>query len=605
MNRSGLTILLILTAIFYSCDKGSESGRLEQTITTSVEGNLSFTGILGTLDPRGIKVECGGQSVILDSTGQFLFNNVSLNSELATITASKNGTLIQVKSFVPNKTHNFIRTETWETVGPGGDNFSNLATHNSGSLYGVVFNIVIEAGSFAGNSALFQYNYFHPFLETFLSFPYGQLPGNAVAEGDNGEIIGLQMVSDCFYMGVVDAAGNKLPLLSGKKLAATKYREFDLDLGSGPYSLYFFDIAKGLWIKTSDATYDVAGQRFKGTSGSVNGWFVFAHPFDVVRFSGRLVTANTYPLFSLLRINKVGEENYGYVTYSNNNGEVEGYLPKNVPVEMMLIQPEAGANYQFGQTELIYKKSLGTFNSTADLGEQACGNMGDTTRRAILTYKGRVVDCNDQPLSNMIVMDGARVADVFPVIRTDANGKFVLNYSRGDAFVVNNSLVVHNPASGQRSQILLPMLDTRNVNTTNRDLGKIVLCNTNTAEFMTITVDGVVTDFRPPATPLLYSTPSAGIVDPTATKVEAVTPATGTSFELSYYGNYNIGQKGIRTFAVNSLPFSQWISTPVLTITENKNTGSFYTAGSFQNLQMKYTNGTIHTLSCSFRVKNN
>src|SRR5690242_695359 len=99
MNRSGLTILLILTTIFYSCDKGSESGRLEQTITTSVEGNLSFTGILGTLDPRGIKVECGGQSVILDSTGQFLFNNVSLNSELATITASKNGTLIQVKSF--------------------------------------------------------------------------------------------------------------------------------------------------------------------------------------------------------------------------------------------------------------------------------------------------------------------------------------------------------------------------------------------------------------------------------------------------------------------------------------------------------------------------
>ncbi|HKC37411.1 MAG TPA: hypothetical protein VKB95_15150 [Chitinophagaceae bacterium] len=589
-------------AFFGSCTKGPEQKVTDYTpLISSVEGNV-VSGELGLWNPTGILVRCGNRVITLDSSGNFFFKDISLDAKVATVTVVKNGNTIMTKSFVPNDHHNYVRIEIWDFISTGRI-VSTASDYNTGIEYGNIFNAQIPSGSFSGSSFTLKYKEVSPANEVAWDVVYGRVPGNFIAEDIQGNINGLQVMSKFFYLGAENSSGTALPLINGKTITITKYDNFET--GDAPYFLYFLDQQKGTWKKIGEASYSATTKKFTAISDSINGFFVIAHPFEVVKFTGKLIASNGFPVYSLVRINKVGEKNYSYITYSNNKGEITGYLPKSVNIELSLLQSNPGGYYAYKLTELIFNKTLGSIGNDIDLGSITCFNMGDTAKRALLTYRGRVVDCNNNPVSGVIIADGSLLSDKFPVTVSSTNGEFAVNYTRGESFMMGYSLVFYNPADNQKSQVLYPMTLQKDLKLTSYDLGTITICNSNTSEFMTFTVDGQAIDYRPPATLLQYYSPSVGIVDPTATLNEYIKSTNGNAFDVGFYGNFGLGSKKLSSLTVGFANIIQWLNAPVyFNITENRNSGSFYVAGSFQNLQVKYADGTTHRIDCNFRVRN-
>jgi len=603
MRIQSLLIYTLTLVFISSCSKGPDTNNnrvTETQLISSIEGNIML-GQAIPFNPSVTRIKCGNQETTMDSSGGFFFKDISLNAKIATITVFFNGKYVMSKSFVPNGQHNYVRIEMWPEVFSG--SFIPTANdYNSGSRWGNVFQVQVPANSFSGSSYGLKFEEADPsYLLGYNSMVYGRLPGNFIAEDEQGNFTGIQVMTKFFYLRAEDNNGSVIPLINGKKITMTKSENFETVIA--PYFLYFLDQKKGTWKKLSEATHNPTTKKFTSSSDSINGFFVFARPFEVVKFTGKLVASNGFPVYSLVRVNKIGELNYSYLTYSNNKGEITGYLPKNVNTELSLIQSHPAGGYAYKYSELIFTKTVGPFSSDIDLGTITCFNMGDTANRAILTYKGRVVDCNNNPIA------GAVIAPVnlekYPATITSTGGEFTVNFARGAPSFGADMFVLYNPSNNQRSQILYPLRLQKDATITSVDLGTIKICTSNTSEFMTFTVDGQTIDYRPPVNPLQYYNPSIGIVDPTATTNEYVKSVSGNLFDVGFYGNFGVGSKKLSSFSVGFANIVQWLNTPIyLNITENRNTGSFYVAGSFQNMQVKYADGTTHRIDCSFRVKN-
>jgi len=589
-----------LAIFLFSCTKDPSDRVTEiKQITSSIEGNV----ILGQSipwDPAAILIKCANRETTMDSSGGFFFKDISLNSKIETITVFFKGKHVMSKSFVPNEQHIYVRIEMWPEVFSGRV-ISTGSDYNS-IEYGQTFHVQIPANSLSGSSYILKYEEATPSYELgYNNMVYGRLPGNFIAEDEQGNITGIQVMTKFFYLRAENASGSTIPLINGKKITVTKFENFETVIA--PHFLYFLDQKKGTWKKISEASHNAMTKKFTATSDSINGFFVIARPFEVVKFTGKLIASNGYPVYSLVRINKVGEKNYSYVTYSNSKGEITGYLPKSVNTELSLIQSHPAGGYAYKYNELIFTKTVGSFSSDIDLGTITCFNMGDTANRAILTYKGKVVDCNNNPISGAVIVPVN--LEKYPATVTGTNGEFAVNFTRGAPSFGADMIVLYNPSNNQRSQILYPLRLQKDATITSVDLGTIKICTSNTSEFMTFTVDGQTIDYRPPANPLHYYNPSIGIVDPTATTNEYVKSVSGNLFDVGFYGNFGVGSKKLSSFSVGFANIVQWLNTPIyLNITENRNTGSFYVAGSFQNLQVKYADGTTHRIDCNFRVKN-
>lgn len=626
-----LTLFLsLLIVLFYSCGKGADQrgGTQQRQITTSLEGNLRLLINNYTLGTLGITVECGGQKATLDHTGNFLLQNITVDERLATISIGGLPDYLPsgiIKTFVPNATHNFINIEipnepllTAITL-PGGP---FLNTVNPFAYKGGGLNLKVEGNSYALAGTATPYNglaYFRtvnydasvrqqdPYQRMIFAWP---LQGNVWTENEAGHLMGIQMSSDIFSILFRTKDTDKpLDLLPGKKASVEfSCNETDPFPADNPaYYLYRFDENTGLWKKVSQATArnePYLGQPqhiFSAQSDNLTGVFVFARPYEVVKFSARLTGPNNSSVLSLVQVNTVGQRNRGFAGHTNNKGEITGYIPKNEQVELNVLQMDALGDYIYPFRDLVCRKGLGSFAASTEYGTIACNNMGDTLNRALITYSGQVVDCNGSPVAGALIYDGIG-SHRYPIISADANGNFNFSITRSLANAAIYSIICEKP-SGDKSCIVWPLSNTRSNNATRHDVGKIAICNINTEQYVKLTIDGLTTEYRPPAHIVSYNTTNVGVSDTFVTR--ELIYIDGSNFSLSYQGNYGSGSRPTGTPIMPGITITQWLVMPRTNITENKNSGSFYTAGSFQGMQVKYSNGTLHTISAEFRVKHN
>jgi hypothetical protein len=601
-----LLLLIITTVALASCDKPTDTNRIVPKITTSIEGNLHIENY----NFAGITIEIGDQQTTLSSSGYFYFENVTVDEELANITISGYGNYpkMVVKTFVPQKTLNYLNIELPENFLVANRyifNTTSAIDYTSGVSVKLDANSYVHRGTTTNysGSAYYQFDLTDPAYEIQpFGIPYALPLQGTYGEDASGNLFGVKMLSYIFYLHFATQNDQLLSLAAGKKVTIQtgQWEPGAVMTGTPPYFLYRYNTTTGRWIKMSEATQTTTPSKFTAQSDSLTGFFVFATPYDIVKFKARLVAPDGLPISTMVQFNKTGERNKNFTGNTNRFGEITGYLPKGDNIELNVIQTVGTSDYIYVLRDLIFKKSLGVINSETDFGDITCTNIGDTVNRAIINLKGKVVDCNGNPVANAKLND-SYTSHFQPNVYTDQNGNFNYYFTRGSAsgpFFV--TLRAWSPA-GEVTGQMFPLNNTKKPEVTVQNLGTIKICNTNTDEYVKFIIDGVATEYRRPTNNIGYNTGPVSISD-TFIRHEMVTINNNTV--ITYQGNSFPGSRPLFGPLVPGVTISQYLNNPRINISENRNSGSFYTRGVFEGYLVKYTDGSTHTISADFRLKN-
>lgn len=618
-----LLITFLTTIVFYSCsteNNDNNASPIGETITIPVLDGYVY------VDIPNATVECAGQTTTLDNRGYFSFTNISVNNVSAKITVLHPSLTYTnqpelVKSFVPSV--NGVHLVAY--IGGLLSNFGTFNNQSSGSIVSSYYyptNILefdsntfvdkttnnVITGNVIVSANLYDFTGSFGQLTTSGGVPYGEIQGSMLGLINDTEV-GISIQSALIKTYFKSQNGNDVIANSGKKIKLKANGNFTIPtLPTQPIYLWYFDKAKNRWIQDEPATsipnaiYD--GYYFVETD-KISNDYVFAYSFPVVKLTAKINSEfdNKPVSNSPVRINKIGDKTVMNITYTNNDGYITTYVPKDIPLELSLLSNSSIALTNTTDEDAIFKTNIGSVSSTSDIGTITATNNTVLRSTMLFNFKGTAVDCNTTALTNGIITiyDGDGYTQKTKV---DSNGNFSINYTRPSSLA---SLIWFASKDNVRSRestdlyVFKNWLASQEVKQ-NYSVGIINLCNQNTNQFIKITIDGVQNTYSYPTSNFSFTEPLSGINYGFAINQEVKLLGT-PSFRLTYEGDR---QKGLKSFIVGmnyNNQIANWVTVPKVTITEDEYNGSFYVSGFFDNAVVKYADNSTHTYSCEFRVK--
>lgn len=382
-----ILIALFLTVIIIGCRRNEviHPDTLPEQFTATLTGRI-FNANSTPLSNATVKL--GSRTVATDDSGYFRFDNAILNRNNTVVSVEKPGYFKAVKTFNASREENRVELRllyknligSFESVNGGTVSLSN------GSKIEIPADGVNKAsgGIYTGTVKVYA-EYIDPASNILSSL----MPGSMLGTDKSGRKI---IVSPLGILSVVleSADGELLKLAKGKKATLTTLISQSLQASApGTASMAYLDEETGLWQEEGTATKQ--GNTYVGTVSHFSYWLGGYNSFPVINFSVRYVNPAGGPM--------IGYEANAYYTNGNSagwgytgvNGEIDGYLPANTPLTLVLkdhypcYTPIHSVNLPASATNL----SLGTIV------------VNPPTSK---TLKGRLLDCNGNPVTTGYVL---------------------------------------------------------------------------------------------------------------------------------------------------------------------------------------------------------
>ena len=466
-----LLFLFVCCSIIYSCQKdlSVENGVKEITVlsSTSIEGRVTDeTG----LPVYGATVKAGINTTQTDKNGSFKFSNASFTTSENFVTVSKTGFFKVSRTFFAREnSNNFVRIQLLrKTISArfnataGGD----VDTRgNGGSVHFEPNSFVTNSGAVYSGTVLVSTHYLNP-TDADIS---DQMPGDLRGTSTTGATVGLKSYG-MMAVEITDDAGQKLQIKNGLPATLTVNIPASI-LATAPTTipLWYFNDSTGLWKQEGSAVK--TGDSYIGTVNHFSFWNC-DDPYEYVKIKAHIVNNAGLPVVSTkVQINAANGA-YAY-DYTDNNGYVDGFVPKNQVLVLQVINT-------CGQP--AYSANIGPFNVLTDL-----GNI--TLTQNTTTIYGTAVSCTNTAVTDGYVQVTLNGSIGFAGI---INGIFSYTFLNCNGNTTAQLLAVDNATLKQGNNI------TVNLAGNNINAGVLTACGVSANTFFNLTINGTLVSGNTP-----------------------------------------------------------------------------------------------------------
>jgi hypothetical protein len=585
--------LCISFFFMYSCHKDSTSPKGPDPIKVDLSSktNCSLTGYV--IDESGdaipfASVAASGKQVMTDEFGYFSFTSVSLPASAGMIKVMSNGYFTTYRSFIPQKDKStFVRIGLLKKkdigtvdAGTGGE-----ASTTDGGKISLPASAVVNASNGSAYTGEVHINarWIDP---TKAADPQQGTPGDGRGMDDKGFMKVLNSYG-ILAVELTGSSGQLLQIASGKTASISIPISQNMSASApAAIALWSFNDSLGLWKQEGTATK--TGNAYIGTAAHFSFWDG-AVGADLVNFKAKVVDAASHPLVNVaVTIDIAGtllNAGYGTFGYTDADGNVSGAVPANTSLVLRVLTTCSIA---------AYSQPFTTASSDVDLGQLA-GNMGQN----LVTLSGTVKDCENAPVTNGYIQTYDHgFSNRIPIV----NGAFSftgLTCTNQEVSIVAVDNITHQQSTPK----------TLTLSAGANDLGNFTACGTSTMGFIDYTFDEATTNVTEP-TDTVGGYFTAGIEGPDASKWTQIVVLSGNpnvsqrmAFQID--GGSSIGtDHHITEVFSTAFPSGRgyWPVPITVTITEYGKLGGFI-SGSFSSNMIDFVDNSLHTLSCTFRVR--
>lgn len=555
---------------------------LDDKITTSVSGFV--------VDSNGqpvvfAEVTAGEKKILTDAFGHFTIANTSLAKIAGHVRVVKTGYFEGYKTFLPqedNETFVRIQLLSQQEVGVIEAASGGSASTVDGGEVTLPANGVVNpaTGTTYTGQVHVSARLINPAQEDDLG---STLPGDARGTDTDGHLQALQTFS-MIAVELKTDAGTPLQIAEGK--TATINLPIPPALtADAPSSipLWSYDTESGLWKQEGTATK--TGSSYEGEVSHFSFWSgAVGQP--LVNFSAHIVNTSGEPLahvpVSVTFAGMPKNAGHGRFGHTDADGNITGAVFANSELVLDIFTPCALSAYEYNFSTTSIDIDLGTLT----------GNLGQN----LVTISGTARDCNNQPLTTGYVQTYDNgFYNRIPVV----NGNF--SFTGIACTNTTVSVVVVDPVSYEQSNPSSVDL-TPGAN----NLGTLTACGTSTMGYITYQIDDLpeVTILEPTDTIAAFALPGGN----TQIAVLSGDPNGAQQMSFQILGTHDT-EAGHTLTDIYSTAFvnaghGYWPVAIPVTITEYGNTGGFI-SGSFssQIIDASQQTNTVHTITCSFRVR--
>lgn len=359
-----ILVLFALTTIM-SCQKddGNSTTPEQENIPDTFSeyfGNQVSRNFLGNVidsnkNPiEGVTIFIGNQTAVTDVNGVFILNSATVNERFGYIKAEKAGYIHGSRSIVPSDGTNkvTIMLLAANVVGTVNSGATETVTISNGSSVSFDGNFIKEDGSTYTGSVDVIMHHLDP---TDDDMPM-QMPGMLYAQNEDGAERMLQTLG----MLAVELRGNNgedLNLAEG----STSEIKIPVDpslIGIAPSTipLWYFDEVNGYWKEEGQAT--LQGNMYVGTVSHFSFWNCDI-PAEAITLCLTATNADNLAIGNLWV--SITSATFGTTYgYTNENGEVCGFVPSNETLELNVY------SYDFCGSTPLYNEMIGPFSMDSD-----------------------------------------------------------------------------------------------------------------------------------------------------------------------------------------------------------------------------------------------
>ena len=333
---------------------------------------------------QGVTITIGNQTATTDSNGVFIINNATVNERFGYIKAERAGYIHASRSVVPADGTNKVTIMMLEATVIGTVNSGNTGsvTGADGSSVSFDGNFVKEDGSTYEGSVDVIMDHLDPANE---DMPM-QMPGMLYAQNEEGAERMLQTLG-MLAVELRGTSGEDLNLAEG----STSEIRIPVDASLMPMApatipLWYFDEANGYWVEEGVAT--LQGNMYVGTVAHFSFWNCDI-PTEAIVLCVTTTDGNNEPLGNLQV--SITSATFGTTYgYTNENGEVCGYVPSDEVLELNVY------SYDICGSDPLYTQSVGPFDVDSFV-QITINSTPDTINE---TVTGTFNTCNGNPVSD-------------------------------------------------------------------------------------------------------------------------------------------------------------------------------------------------------------
>lgn len=455
--------LVVGSVLFYGCQKdfNPENDGITPPIlsSTSVEGRITDETGLPVIDAL---VKAGLNTTKTDKNGMFKFSNATFSTQENFVTVTKTGFFEGSRTFFAREnSNNFVRIQLLKK------SISRIAASsggvvdmrgNGGSIDFEPNSFVTASGATYTGTVLVASRYLNPTNPDIND----QMPGDLRGTSTAGENVGLKSFG-MLAVELTDEAGQKLQIKTGNKATLTVNIP-DAISSTAPASipLWFFDNATGLWKQEGSAIKN--GDSYVGDVTHFTFWNCDA-PFEYVKIKAKVINAAGQAV-AMAKVKITSLTSGSAYDYTDNNGFVDGYVPKN---QTLILQVLNRCN------EPAYTGNIGPFSSQTDI-----GNI--TLNQSTITIYGTAVTCTSIPVTDGYVQ--ITLANGVTEFAGISNGNFSSTFINCGGNNTAQLLAVDNTSQKQGNNIIV------NITGNNINAGALTACGVSSATFFTLSING-------------------------------------------------------------------------------------------------------------------
>lgn len=387
-----LSLILVLGALFTSCDKNDHDNGTNDPITINeTELDLGSTiqrDFIGRIVDEAdqpiedVTVTIGTKNTTTDANGVFIINSANAKEKQVYIIAEKGGYLKGLRTIIPTSGSNTIRIKLIAendiaTVASGVASEVNLVNGTTVRFDGSFMDE--DGNDYVGDVTVMLYHLdpSNPSIDDIM-------PGDLQAQNINGDERVLESYG-MIHVALRGASGELLNIANGH-VAEIEIPVDPAQSGVAPsvIPLWHFDEVKGYWVEDGEAS--LVGGKYIGEVSHFSWWNCDAQ-FPTVTLCLNVVDAANTPLHNVkVELWRMGAI-YPRVGYSNVDGEICGLIPSNEQLTLIVLDP--------CETN-IYSTTIGPFTVNTSLGNIVI----PTVSAASTVVTGNLVDCGTTSVTN-------------------------------------------------------------------------------------------------------------------------------------------------------------------------------------------------------------
>ncbi len=548
-------------------------------ITANLQGN-----ILDENDQpaEGVSITVGSSSTVTNNTGYFKIDNAGLDKKNTMVLAQKTGYFKGIRLFAATSGTNYITIKLIKKIQAGTVDAINggTVTLTNGSSVALPANGIKIASS--GNAYTGTVNVFAQYIDPSSADIGKIVPGSFAAIDKDGKTVVLTSYG-MMAVELESAAGEKLQIKEGAVATLTSPIPAAA-MASAPATipLWYVDEQTGLWREEGTATKQ--GNNYVGDVKHFSFWNCDLSN-EAVMLTMRILNANNSPLVNTaVKLTRVS----GWVTsvtgYTDSLGQVSGLVPYNVMLSMEILDP-CGA--------ISYSQNIPALTQNTDLGNI----IVSSSTSGLVTVKGKLLDCNDQPVTNGFAM--ITFGNSFRYATTDANGNYETSFVTCPNSGSTASIEAYDMGTGGNGQHSASVIV--NLTTPVSNLADIVVCDATTSIYINYNIDGVDYYWNQPNAFQMF-----GVNFPGSISIQADNQPDTRLFTLSIEGT-SVGTFPATFTSTDAFPNGGtvfYLPGFIGTITNYATSWPDFFEGSFSGQYTHSSTGsTVHTINGTFRIQ--